>query len=72
MSYWSTGNIRVYCRIRPFLPGQKDKQSTIDYIGENGEIIVVNPSKPGKDSRRSFKFNKVYGPHATQGALLCT
>nr|GEY36008.1 kinesin-like protein KIN-14C [Tanacetum cinerariifolium] len=60
------GNIRVYCRIRPFLPGQKDKQTTIDYIGENGEIIVVNPSKPGKDSRRSFKFNKVYGPHATQ------
>nr|XP_043617546.1 kinesin-like protein KIN-14P [Erigeron canadensis] len=63
------GNIRVYCRVRPFLPGQKEKQSTIDYIGENGEIIIVNPSKPGKDSRRSFKFNKVYGPSATQAEV---
>ncbi|KAL8188589.1 hypothetical protein R6Q57_029877, partial [Mikania cordata] len=63
------GNIRVYCRIRPFLPGQKEKQSTVDYIGENGELIVVNPAKPGKESRRSFKYNKVYGPHATQAEV---
>lgn len=63
------GNIRVYCRIRPFLPGQKDKQTTVDYIGENGEIIIVNPSKPGKESRKSFKFNKVYGPRATQAEV---
>ncbi|XP_071691267.1 kinesin-like protein KIN-14K isoform X2 [Rutidosis leptorrhynchoides] len=63
------GNIRVYCRIRPFLPGQNDKLSTIDYIGENGELIVANPSKPGKDSHRSFKFNKVYGPAATQAEV---
>ncbi|XP_076940829.1 kinesin-like protein KIN-14P [Bidens hawaiensis] len=63
------GNIRVYCRIRPFLPGQKDKQSTVDYIGDNGELIVANPSKPGKESRRSFKYNKVYGPHATQAEV---
>lgn len=67
MGFLWTGNIRVYCRIRPFLPGQKEKQSIIDYIGENGELIVANPSKPGKESRRNFKFNKVYGPRATQG-----
>ncbi|KAJ4973471.1 hypothetical protein NE237_006645 [Protea cynaroides] len=60
------GNIRVYCRIRPFLPGQNGKQTTIDFIGENGEMIIVNPLKQGKDSRRPFKFNKVYGPTATQ------
>ncbi|KAI3515783.1 hypothetical protein L1887_14687 [Cichorium endivia] len=63
------GNIRVYCRVRPFLPGQKEKQSIVDYIGENGELIVANPSKPGKESRRSFKFNKVYGPRATQAEV---
>ncbi|KAK1414933.1 hypothetical protein QVD17_30698 [Tagetes erecta] len=63
------GNIRVYCRVRPFLPSQKDKQSTIDYIGENGEIIVANPAKPGKECRKSFKFNKVYGPNATQAEV---
>lgn len=59
------GNIRVYCRIRPFLPGQSKKHTTIEYIGENGELVIVNPSK-GKDSRRSFKFNKVFGPTSTQ------
>ncbi|CAI9094080.1 OLC1v1029737C1 [Oldenlandia corymbosa var. corymbosa] len=60
------GNIRVYCRIRPFLPGQSQKQTTIEYIGENGELIVTNPLKQGKDNHRLFKFNKVFGPAATQ------
>ncbi|XVF13121.1 hypothetical protein REPUB_Repub08aG0180900 [Reevesia pubescens] len=60
------GNIRVYCRIRPFLPGQSKKQTAIEYIGENGELVVSNPSKQGKDSHRLFKFNKVFSPAATQ------
>ncbi|XP_050378693.1 kinesin-like protein KIN-14J [Argentina anserina] len=60
------GNIRVYCRIRPFLPGQSQKQSTIEYIGENGDLVIANPSKQRKDSRKLFKFNKVFGPAATQ------
>ncbi|KAJ8550894.1 hypothetical protein K7X08_000264 [Anisodus acutangulus] len=63
------GNIRVHCRIRPFLRGQKEKQSVVEYIGENGELIVVNPSKQGKEGRRSFKFNKVYSPAATQAEV---
>nr|XP_009761313.1 PREDICTED: kinesin-4-like isoform X4 [Nicotiana sylvestris] len=63
------GNIRVYCRIRPFLRGQKEKQSVVEYIGENGELIVVNPSKQGKEGHRSFKFNKVYSPAATQAEV---
>lgn len=61
------GNIRVYCRIRPFLPGQKGKQSIIEHIGDNGELTVANPTKPGKEGRRSFRFDKVYGPTSTQG-----
>uniref|UniRef100_F6GTL1 Kinesin-like protein n=1 Tax=Vitis vinifera TaxID=29760 RepID=F6GTL1_VITVI len=63
------GNIRVYCRIRPFLRGQNGKQTTIEYIGEDGELGIVNPSKQGKDSHRLFKFNKVYGPAATQAEV---
>jgi len=65
------GNIRVYCRIRPFLPGQNRKQTAIEYIGENGELVVVNPLKQGKDSRRLFKFNKVFAPAASQGLASC-
>ncbi|KAG6781073.1 hypothetical protein POTOM_013956 [Populus tomentosa] len=60
------GNIRVYCRIRPFLPGQSKKRTTVEYIGENGELVISNPSKQGKGSHRLFKFNKVVGPAATQ------
>ncbi|KAL7123012.1 hypothetical protein ACP275_01G079700 [Erythranthe tilingii] len=60
------GNIRVYCRIRPFLSGQNGKQTTIEYIGENGELVVINPSKPGKDTHRLFKFNKVFDLAVTQ------
>ncbi|XP_038725719.1 kinesin-like protein KIN-14J [Tripterygium wilfordii] len=60
------GNIRVYCRIRPFLRGQNKMQTTIEYMGENGELVVSNPSKQVKDSHRIFKFNKVFGPASTQ------
>ncbi|XVF12314.1 hypothetical protein REPUB_Repub08aG0105400 [Reevesia pubescens] len=63
------GNIRVFCRIRPFLPGQTGKQTIIENIGENGQLVIANPSKPGKDGQRSFKFNKVFGPAATQGEV---
>uniref|UniRef100_A0A6N2L6P3 Spindle pole body-associated protein Vik1/Cik1 microtubule binding domain-containing protein n=1 Tax=Salix viminalis TaxID=40686 RepID=A0A6N2L6P3_SALVM len=54
------GNIRVYCRMRPFLPGQAAKHTMVEYIGEHGELAVVNPSKQGKDRRRNFKFNKIF------------
>ncbi|KAI8542939.1 hypothetical protein RHMOL_Rhmol08G0178900 [Rhododendron molle] len=63
------GNIRVYCRIRPFLPGQKEKQSIIDSLNEYGDLTIANPSKQGKDGQRSFKFNKVYGPEAAQAEV---
>ncbi|KAH9301568.1 hypothetical protein KI387_013151, partial [Taxus chinensis] len=60
------GNIRVYCRVRPFLSGQSGKQTTIEYIGENGELLIANPNKQGRDSQRMFNFNKVFGPSASQ------
>ncbi|MBA0818906.1 hypothetical protein Gohar_021436, partial [Gossypium harknessii] len=60
------GNIRVYCRIRPFLPGQSKRQTTIEYIGENGELVVSNPLKQRTDAHRLFKFNKVFSPATNQ------
>lgn len=58
------GNIRVYCRVRPFLPGQFDHLSTVDHI-EEGSICISTLAKNGK-GRKSFNFNKVFGPSATQ------
>ncbi|CAI8596768.1 unnamed protein product [Vicia faba] len=60
------GAIRVYCRVRPFLTGQSNVQSTVDYIGENGDMMIVNPFKQGKDARRVFSFDKVFGTSVTQ------
>ncbi|KNA11104.1 hypothetical protein SOVF_138290 [Spinacia oleracea] len=59
------GNIRVYCRVRPFLPGQANGFSTVDKI-EEGNITLLNPAKYSKDGKISFNFNKVFGPAAAQ------
>lgn len=60
------GSIRVYCRVRPFLPGQPNSVSTVDRLDE-GSITINTPAKYGKDGRKSFTFNKVFDPSATQG-----
>ncbi|KAF9606016.1 hypothetical protein IFM89_021448 [Coptis chinensis] len=59
------GSIRVYCRVRPFLPGQPNRTSSVDHI-EEGNITITTPAKYGKEGRRSFNFNKVFGPYASQ------
>ncbi|GLT56221.1 hypothetical protein SLA2020_292810 [Shorea laevis] len=61
------GSIRVYCRVRPFLSGQSNYLSTVDNI-EEGNISIKTPSKHGKGCR-SFTFNKVFGPSATQAEV---
>ena len=55
----------MYCRVRPFLSAQPNYSSTVDNI-EDGTITISIPSKNGK-GRRSFNFNKVFGPSASQG-----
>ncbi len=63
-----SGNIRVYCRVRPFLTDEPGRPTTVQYIGENGELVLGNPSKPGgKEPRRTFTFNKVFATTASQG-----
>ncbi|KAK7398919.1 hypothetical protein VNO78_10093 [Psophocarpus tetragonolobus] len=62
------GNIRVYCRIRPFLSGKKDNQSIVEHMGQN-DLVVANPSKEGKEALRSFKFNKVFDHTTTQAEV---
>lgn len=59
------GSIRVYCRVRPFLPGQSSFSSTIGNM-EDDSISINTASRHGK-SLKSFTFNKVFGPSASQG-----
>lgn len=61
------GNIRVYCRVRPSLGGRSDFKSVVDSI-EEGTITINTPAKYGKGCR-SFNFNKVFGPTATQAEV---
>ncbi|KAK2651878.1 hypothetical protein Ddye_011734 [Dipteronia dyeriana] len=58
------GNIRVYCRIRP--PFNEETKNVIDYIGDDGSLVILDPSKPQKDGRKVFQFNRMFGPTATQ------
>ncbi|KAF8396181.1 hypothetical protein HHK36_017794 [Tetracentron sinense] len=58
------GNIRVYCRIRPAFSAET--KNSIDFIGEDGSLVVVDPLKSHKDARKVFHFNRVFGPTATQ------
>ncbi|XP_014751524.1 kinesin-like protein KIN-14F isoform X2 [Brachypodium distachyon] len=63
------GSIRVYCRVKPFPKMQLDQRSTVDHIGENGEIMIINPQKQGKDGRKIFSFNKIFGPNVSQSEV---
>nr|XP_004306197.2 PREDICTED: kinesin-4 [Fragaria vesca subsp. vesca] len=58
------GNIRVYCRIRPAF--SCESKNIIDFIGEDGSLVILDPAKPQKDGRKLFQFNQVFGPAATQ------
>nr|XP_043625416.1 kinesin-like protein KIN-14I [Erigeron canadensis] len=63
------GSIRVYCRSRPFLPGtQGKKPSSVDCI-DDVTMEVITSAKGGKEQRKSFTFNRVFGPTATQSSV---
>lgn len=65
----SSGNIRVYCRIRPAFHVEATK--VIDFIGEDGSLVVLDPLKSQKDGKRVFRFDHIFGPTATQGKTFC-
>ncbi|CAI8613940.1 unnamed protein product [Vicia faba] len=58
------GNIRVYCRIRPAFSAES--KNVVDFIGEDGSLFILDPSKTSKDGRKSFQFNRIFGPTAGQ------
>ncbi|XP_057982070.1 kinesin-like protein KIN-14L [Malania oleifera] len=58
------GNIRVYCRIRPSF--STEPKNVINFIGEDGTLVMADTSRTQKDGKKVFQFNRVFGPSATQ------
>jgi len=58
------GNIRVFVRTRPFLPGDGNEQvSSIDF-SHDGESLSIFDKR--KDGYHAFKFDKVFPPSSGQ------
>ncbi|KAK6941802.1 Kinesin motor domain [Dillenia turbinata] len=58
------GSIRVYCRIRPIFNAKAI--NVIDFIGDDGSLVIQDPLKLQKDGRKNFQFNHAFGPTSTQ------
>ncbi|KMT15047.1 hypothetical protein BVRB_3g061690 isoform B [Beta vulgaris subsp. vulgaris] len=61
------GNVRVYCRIRPIV--NTEAKNVVDFVGHDGSLVVLDPSKPRPDGRKVFQFNRAYDSTATQDEL---
>jgi len=63
------GNVRVFARIRPFLPNDNDTTQTPAVIGKNDGIglrISHTSETDNKIENHSFTFDKVFGPSTSQ------
>lgn len=66
--FFRPGNIRVFCRCRPlnFEEIEADVSMGVDVEStKSGEVIVMSNGFP----KKSFKFDSVFGPNASQGDL---
>ena len=59
------GNVRVFARIRPFLPdeGVNGESPAVSHFGDE-QVAAPDPNKPGKQLQ--FSFDRVFGPSAGQ------
>lgn len=61
------GNIRVYVRTRPFLPGDDGSEMSAIDLHPDGENLSIE----SKCKKHDFKFDKVFAPSAGQDAVFC-
>ncbi|NXX87191.1 CTK2 protein, partial [Urocolius indicus] len=70
------GNIRVFCRVRPVLPEEEEKQPGLEHLRfppqDNRTLVLSRPdeSHVGRerrgDVRYDFSFDRVFPPSASQ------
>jgi kinesin family protein C2/C3 len=79
------GSVRVFCRVRPFVPGMDTRDTlgdtknetpavvaTTDMEGAYRQIVVTRRERRGDDARllrRSFSFDRAFGPDASQAEV---
>lgn len=61
------GNIRVFVRTRPFLPGDGDHQACSIEVNPDGESLSIADNRGG--GRHSFKFDKAFPPSSGQDSV---
>lgn len=62
-SYY-TGNIRVFCRVRPFLPDEKCGSPTPVLTLGSSKLLLRIADKKSKQ----YSFDKVFHPQSSQGS----
>lgn len=61
------GNVRVFARVRPFLPMDIDDEAVPHVIAlSDGESVKVVKSDRNKKEEMTFRFDKCFGPKANQ------
>jgi len=68
------GSIRVFCRVRPAVPGMDDdcRQSPAVAATTERDLVVTRRERRGEDAkltRRSFSFDRAFGPTASQAEV---
>ncbi len=59
------GNVRVFARIRPFLPGEKNTDSLLP-LSETS-LKISKPNNPDREYK--FSFDRVFAPHEGQDTV---
>lgn len=66
------GNVRVFCRLRPYLPNDKNidnlEKSNIQVKLDNAAMTITKPDTIGTDNvqTNNFSFDYSFGPHQGQ------
>uniref|UniRef100_UPI0035902787 carboxy-terminal kinesin 2-like n=1 Tax=Myxine glutinosa TaxID=7769 RepID=UPI0035902787 len=67
------GNIRVFCRVRPFMRSEENSFEHIELTGNSITLEKTTESRTGRDkkeaTRFSFTFDQVFSPSAKQSAV---
>ncbi|CAM9112949.1 unnamed protein product, partial [Ectocarpus fasciculatus] len=68
------GNVRVFARVRPYLPGDGIDSScppepTLHVRDSAALRIVKEPTDGGRKEDHSFNFDKAFGPHTSQETI---